>query len=237
MKPSAMFQRLWNLNVATVLILIALAGPALWSVWLFVPRIERQPGSVHTPVVRYILADPDQDDGLWSPLLFSVPTPYGFSRTVQMAALETRGIPAVPIPSPPLMQFSQALTPATGERDDALSESRLRAVLLPYRPAPEQPATPPTVSATTPVWRADANLSIHGFSPPDDWTARLPATPAPWSVTAVVEIDENGHVRHVFITEPHTDPALNAAITKILRQGRVRANEHPVSGMITMALP
>ncbi len=237
MKTGAMFQRLWNPNVATVLVLIALAGPALWSVWMFKPRIERQPETVHTPRIRYILTDTAQDDGLWSPLLFSIPTPYGFSRTIQMAALETRGIPAVPIPPPPLMDFDRGLTTAAAERDDPLSESRLRAGLLPYRPVPEKPARPPAASGTVPLWRADAELTAHGFSPPDDWTARLPATPAPWSVTAVVEINQYGGVQNVFITEPHNDRELNAAVTKILRQGRIRANQHPKSGMITIAMP
>lgn len=232
-----MFQRLWNPNVATVLILIALAGPALWSVWLITPSFERPPGTAHTPTIRYILADTTRDDGLWSPLLFSLPTPYGFSRTIQMEALETRGIPAVPIPSPPLMEFDQALTAAVIHREHALSESRLRAALLPYRPTPEPPAIPPASPDAGPVWRPHPTLANQGFAPPQAWIAQLPETPAPWSVTAVIDLDEKGRVRHVFLSEPHQDRALNAAIVNMLRQGRAQAGEQPVSGMVTIAWP
>lgn len=238
MNSSAMFQRLWNPNVATVLVLIALSGPALWSVWLITPSIERHPGTAHTPTIRYILTDPEREDGLWSPLLFSLPTPYGFSRTVKMAALDTRGIPVAPIPAPPLLTFNQAFTGATIHRDKhALSEPCLRAALLPYRPAPELPAIPRTIPDGGPVWRPHPMLAKQGFSPPENWIAQLPETPAPWSVAAVVHLDGKGRVRHVFLTEPHQDRELNAAIVNILRQGRAQADKYPVSGMVTIAWP
>ncbi len=233
-----MFQRLWNLNVATVLILIALAGPALWIVWLRTPpRPEYPSGTPHTPRIRYILIQDDKNDGLWSPLLFSIPTPYGFSRTVQMAALETRGIPAVPTPVPPRLAMSRtALQPDAGPRD-ALPESRIRHEVLTYHPRLPPAGSPPPVPVDEPFWRADAGLETRDFTLPADWISQLPSLPAPWSVRATLEIDRNGHVRHVFLTERHEQDTLNAAVVAILRQGRAAADDHAGYGMVIMVRP
>ena len=239
MKPSNMFQRLWNINVATVLIFIALAGPALWSVWLRTPRqAEHRSASVHTPRIRYILVNQDNDhNGLWSPLLFSIPTPYGFSRTVQMSALETRGIPAVPTPDPPLLTMSGSALQANAGSRDALPEARIRGELSTYNPSPP-PAGPPSPGLSDePLWQADAGLKQRNFTLPADWASQLPELPAPWSVRAAIEIDRDGHVRHVFLSERHEQDELNAAVVALLRQGRAAADDRAGYGMVTVARP
>ncbi len=237
MTPRAMFQRLWNLNVAAVLLLIACAWPGLWWLWLASPRLHLRPAPMPGPTIRYLLAETGKDDGLWSPLLFSLPTPYGFSRTVQMEWLETRGVPIVALSRPPPMVLHpphHPLPDATALPDLAL---QVRNSLSPYRPPAPPVSTPTATDPEKPIWISDAQLAAARFALPENWHNALPPVPRPWSITAVIEMQPNGAVAHVFLVAPHERSDLNAAIISQLRQSRGATDGKPWHGTVTVTLP
>ncbi len=233
-----MFSRLWNLNVAAVLILIALAWPGMWFFWLRPPEAYSRPATVEAPVIRYVVFDKNANAALSSPLVFSLPSSYGFSSVLKMEWPGTRDAWTVAAPQLPFLEFRREnhplFDPVARGTDVAALISEKNLPYLPEIPAPDPLAS---VSNGKPHWQADANLKKMDFKMPYGWRDHLPDAPGFWSVTATVEIDKTGHVRHVFLTDFHTDTVLNIAVVNQLRRGRAAASVCSYFGSVTVARP
>lgn len=242
MKPSAMFQRLWNRNVAATLTLIVLSWPGLWAVWMFPGRITPRPAPLQAPLIRYSLSDPIDSQELWSPLLFSLPTPYGFSRTVQMEWLETRGIPVVPPSRTPQLKFHPESFPLPASR---LSAARVTSAILNTVPAYHALPEISGFTRSDPAGGLDdvvmfspsVNLKAIEFRLPENWRTQIPSHRRPWRVAASIEVASGGQVRYVMLTAPHESSDLNNAILAVLRSGRAVETGQPTNGDVIIALP
>ncbi len=242
MKPSAMFQRLWNWNVAATLTLIVLAWPGLWAIWMLPGRITPRPAPLAAPLISYSLSDPIDSQELWSPLLFSLPTPYGFSRTVQMEWLETRGIPVVPPPRTPQLEFRPESFPLPASE---LSAARVTSAIL--NSVPAYHALPEISGITRPdpvtghdnvlLFSPSLNLKAIEFLLPENWRTQIPAHRRPWRVAASIEVASGGQVRYVMLTAPHESSEINNAILAVLRRGRAVETGQPTRGDVIIALP
>lgn len=167
---------------------------------------------------------------MWSPVLFALPTPMGFSRA--SAAGEGRDHPRIqrPVIEPLLLQPAPVVT-------------GLPIVPVPTRPAfldgvnfrlngaaPVFPALPASTNALAFEF-LDGLANVRALETP------LPAMPAElgadaWSIVAHLEVGREGGVRDVFLEVPTSSPEFNAAVAQVLYHWRFAPASTAVSGVI-----
>jgi hypothetical protein len=216
--------------------LIAAGWVGLWSVWPTGVRSPPVGGPPRAPRVHYVGAAMVEED------LYTTPTLFGRSSRVGFAAAEPRDVPHTDVaetaggPSRPL-EWSVPPCPPCATRRGAL-EGFARARLAPssfrHGEGGGAPASGPghaaglrvAVSATL----RDSGLRLQPF--PE--TIRKHVDGA-WSVTAVVETDEDGVVRHVFVEAGTDDPRLNALVERTLYRATLTNAGVPRRGRVEVA--
>jgi len=182
------------------------AGVAWWAAVLLGLRPVAPPGPAPSGLraaVSYMplqsFAPPERPDAraIWSPVLFSLPTPAGFSREVEAGPVARP--PLEPAPEPP---------PLLARRAAAVDEAGVSvpAVPLPSVPAGPRPAPPPPPVA--------AIVPVEGRLPPGV-VFPVPAAlagPSAWEAEVRVAFDDSGMPARAFI-EPGDAPAAARAET------------------------
>ncbi len=156
---------------------------------------------------------------LWSPVLFSLPTPMGFSRAVDrgdsalrpplLQAQSTPVLLARPVPPP-----DAPLIPSPAE----VLAGRAAAELL----VPETPVFARAAAGTGQTWQ----ILLRNGSAGAVWQAQpLPTAPAAgsagaWEAGAQLEVSREGVVQHVWLEAPTASSNLNAQLVHALLQWR-----------------
>ena len=226
-------------------VLLAIGWHGFWG-WFFSPA-DAIPGAApaRTPQVSYMPVHADGRDGealsadiraLWSPVLFSIPTPMGFSRSVLTNEAGVR---------PPLgqpMMFSNFL-----ERG-ASSISASPLVTLP----PLTDMVAQAVNSLTPAGAGPSPIDVgpataeevrieflQGLARTPPANLKLPRHPwingdKAWEMVLYIEFDEEGIVRQVFAESPTESDTLNAAIVQAAWKLRLEPSEGPAVGRIVI---
>ena len=230
-KPYTKPFTLRNLLAAVAVTGLLWATP--WIVWPSghpLPAVKR---GGFVPQVTYLRAAAGMDGSLWSPVLLSRPSQWGFSHTakesdsnvlailkprVMDASYFERGADAV---SPP--DFTDAgATPDVRGAD--------------YQPRGVEQA----VFARVPAAGREGmqvelydGLKERGFACPALSAIRLPESITAWvSVTASVETDARGQVAHVFLESASGKAELDGAVVRALYMGRGLPGRRAAEGRV-----
>lgn len=218
----------WNLRR---LWLLALPLAALWfGFWglLWQPESFTAPREAprFTPHARYLPVRAAADGGepasdlrvMWSPVLFALPTPMGFSRA-----------------------------PAAGDGHDRprVQRPNIEPLLMPPPPPPPPTALVPT--PTLPAFNDGVHFRLDGATPvfaalpmatnalaiemlgalAERRCLEQPLPPLPpdlaadsWTVMATLEVGREGRVQHVFLDPPSAVAEFNAQLTQALHRWR-----------------
>lgn len=231
--PRWSLRRLW---------LLALPLSALWfGFWglLWQPEaftLSRE-APLFTPHARFLPARTPADGGevqsdlrvMWSPVLFALPTPMGFSRAP--AAGDGHDRPRVQRPSlepllmPPPSQQLAAVVPAP--RLPALNQGALFRL---------DGATPvftgmPVPTNTLVIDKLGGLAALACLEQP------LPALPAEltadsWTIAAALEVGREGRVQHVFLDTPSASPAFNEQLTRAFFGWRFAPSTAAAQGVV-----
>jgi hypothetical protein len=223
-------RRLWLLAAP-----LALGWGLFWvSIWQPAAYTPPRRAPQFVPHAHYLparaAASPTDLRVMWSPVLFALPTPMGFSRTPSTS--EGRERPRVQRPSlePQLMPSPQM---ASGK---------------PVVPAPLRPTFKDGVNfrvdEETPVFTApplSANALamelLDGLASRRTAAPALPTLPAEltadsWTVIAHLEIGRDGGVQHVFLDPPSASAAFNAQLVQSLYCWRLLPTATATAGLV-----
>lgn len=230
-------RHVWLLAVPLAGVWFLLWG-LLWQPEEYVPH----PNTPHfLPHARYLSMRrdaPGAGEGqqdlrvMWSPVLFALPTPMGFSRT--SATGEGRDHPRVQRPSvePLLLQPAPVAAgapvvpvPAAPAFNDGVN-FRLAG------PAPIFAAVPPPTNSLALVW-------LGGLAQAQALEKTLPALPPAlvaeaWSILAHIEVNREGGVQHVFLDPPSASADFNAQLVQALYRWRFAASAAGVQGVVRL---
>jgi len=238
-EPAALVPAGWRQLWAAVLALAWFGG---WGL-LLQPAGSPAPATrvAKAPRVTYLPAPAVQGDGatradlrvLWSPVLFSLPTPMGFSRSAAsneatlrpplQQALSTPVLLARPVPPPAAPLIPPPVANLAG-------------------PAPAAPAVPaaPVFTAPPPATSAAWQVLLRGGLADAAWQAQ-PLPPAPADGTAAdveagaqLEFSREGWAQHVWLDAPTASSNVNAQLVRALLQWRCAPAAAPRSGAVVL---
>ena len=220
-------------------VLLAVAWFTLWGFfWSPEPFVPFRSVSHFVPHARFLPGQAVVAGGaaqgdlrvMWSPVLFALPTPMGFSRAPSDGEGHDR--PRVQRPSieplllspPPAMSASAVVTavPLPTFADGAhfqLDEAAPVFALLP---------------ANTNLLTVEIVGDLAGFQALEKPLPVLPPelTADSWTVIAHIDLDRFGNVRHVFLDPPSSLAAFNAQLLQALYRWRFAAITTEVHGAI-----
>lgn len=226
----------------------ALIFQAVWWIGL-TPRPAESPAPDPAPprvsLWRLPLLDGDEHDpaedpiSLWSPVLFALPSPVGFSRPLMMASSGLRPPVQPPLDASMLLDrpsFVRSDDPAV-ILDAPFPESHPRHRDPGLRP-PGRDGFPRPVGPRDPVLRVffSGGLNENDFeerSLPVD--AMEPGT-SPWEIEAFLSVDEHGNVNRVILEKRAEDEQINRSITRALYAWRMDSEKAPASGRLRLYL-
>jgi hypothetical protein len=174
---------------------------------------------------------------LWSPVLFSLPTPLGFSRDALTNEMRMR---------PPLGPYAgftnfleraartaPVIEPPPRVNLPEMAANALRAVVA---SEPLTPAFDLTAVSTSALFEI---VLLDGLAGRKFAETRLPVRPwvggaKPWEAVAYLELDEAGRVVHVFLESPSPSDALNARLAQVLRAWRLAEPGSASSGRVLL---
>ncbi len=232
--PSWTLRRLWLLTLPLAALWFGFWG-LLWEPESFTAPRE---APRFTPHARFLPVRAPADGGepqsdlrvMWSPVLFALPTPMGFSRAP--AAGDGHDRPRVQRPTiePQLMPPPPA------------------ALLTPVVPAPRPPEFNDGVhfrlDGATPAFAglpaATNALTVEVLGALAD--LRCLATPLPplppdlaadsWTIAATLEVGREGRVLHVFLDPPSASAEFNAQLTQALFRWRFGTAAAAAQGLV-----
>jgi hypothetical protein len=232
--PPWSLRRLWLLTVP-----LSAGWFAFWGL-LWQPETFTAPRETpaFTPHARFLPVRAPADGGepqsdlrvMWSPVLFALPTPMGFSRApaagdghdrprVQRPNLEPLLMPPAPaaqraalVPAPRLPALHDG---ATFRLDGA---------------APVFAGLPATTNAMT----VEVLGGLAGLRCLEQSLPLMPPelTAESWTVTALIEVGRAGSVRHVFLDPPSASAAFNAQLTQAFLRWRFAPAAADVQGVV-----
>ena len=218
---------------------LAVAWFALWGLfWSPVPFVPLRSLPRFVPHARFLPGQSAIVDGapqrdlrvMWSPVLFALPTPMGFSRTPSDGDDHDR--PRVQRPSveplllsPPLATSATAMVPAVPLpifSDGARFQLDEAAPIFASLPA------------LTNLLTIEIVGDLADFQTLKKTLPTLPSelTTDSWTVIAYVDLDRAGSVRHVFLDPPSSLAAFNAQLLQALYRWRFAAISTEVHGAI-----
>jgi|GEM_PF-6610486 len=182
-------------------------------------------GSVANGRVRTVL----------SPVVFSLPSEMGFSRTLYNDPLRTRLTFSQPVESERFLAVETARRDSDAPIDaGGLMLTGARASLL---AVPEQALAVaqkgPSARRVNMAPALKERLAGGVVLPP----ALNQAADSAWQVKAAVSISAAGRVRHVFLDQPLESPALNLQVLQLLYGLRFKSGAQPVEGSVEIYSP
>lgn len=202
-----------------------LAASTIWMVaWLLIPSYrwpEKPPTRApSTPKYLFLNAPANRAEWLlrwlWSPTVFSLPSPVGFSRAVLGSRPHVETTLRAAFPPPLIHDFAADLNRVALEyvvelerkyRHPMIGDLHPRLDKVPETPAPRKPDF---IVQWPPHWSDQ-----HWIE--KDLPTQL-TRGAAWSATVVLEADAGGRVQHVFFEAPPADPNVRLALDRALRQ-------------------
>jgi|GEM_PF-2401105 len=179
------------------------------------PRVAFLPG----PAARGGGAPHADLRALWSPVLFSLPTPMGFSRSVVSGDSALRP-PLQQAQSTPVLLARPALPPNAPLISVPADVLAGRAAAEPL--VPETAVFARTAAVTGQAWQ----ILLHDGLADASWQAQpLPKVPADgsagtWEAEAQLELSREGLVQHVWLEAPTASSNVNAQLVHALLQWR-----------------
>ena len=220
-------------------LILALAWHAAWMLGLGLAREPPPSPPPSAPILRFVQPPSDAEKTasdprlLWSPALFSLPSPWGFSRPIVDGRIGAR--PSVGVRDTP--PFFLLEGPAMAERmavghDWRIEEdvaANLFRVPIPPLAGPVFHATdkaPPPRVELMPEWTG----SVFSAMPlPEGWEK---AGDRAWEITAFIQVDDSDRVAHVFLEVPSAFPDLNRGIERALRSWKLAPGSLARSGRV-----
>lgn len=239
--PSATPRRFWVWAV-----LLAASWHALWWVWLSPRWCAARPHGLPAVRMTYLaergeLAEDGQEQRnsrrLWSPVLFALPTPVGFSQAVLekdfalRPPLEAPGGSAMyleytPAPSAPLEGLVPGLPDLVQKTLQTYpGQSPARSVFT--RDRQSRSTAPLTVEFGAGL----ADVEPLEFATPK-W-GRLPGGKA-WEATAVLMVDKYGMVQHTLLESSSTSDRLDRDLVRFLKKLRFGPMKEDRAGHVTI---
>ncbi len=213
-------------------VLMAILTQGLWWLFLIPAEAVHQVVDTKAPKLTYLRLEEMADDAgaqtLWSPILFSLPTPVGFSRLMMEGAGSLR--PPLSAASTAELFFARESPDAPGLRavvHEPLS-NRIVQVLGSLASAERAPSVfADSEEAFEPYVTIEF---VDGFLEEEFAEASLPnelkSGTGSWEVLAHLDVDEWGHVAHVFLERMTDSDARNNAIIRALHRWKLdRAGE------------
>jgi hypothetical protein len=191
---------------------------------------------VRVPPKTYYRSAPSDaplEDGVrlvGSPVLFSLPSPLGFSRDLMADKLST---PLV-FSQPEETETYLSVDPAARTAGAQLVPENLMLT------AGESTAPPPPIQVVHLAGKSPSARRVHvepGLKERLEGGIVLPPAlnrpeGAAWEVRAEVSVSREGMVQHVFIEKPLEEVALNQAVLHLLHGLRFRAGSTPIEGRV-----
>ncbi|MBU1692707.1 MAG: hypothetical protein KJ726_03985 [Verrucomicrobia bacterium] len=222
-------------------LVFALAWHAAWLMGLGLARETPLSPPPPAPVLRFIQPPADAEKTasdprlLWSPALFSLPSPWGFSRLVMDGRVGARPSVGVLDTAPLFLLEGPEMTErmAVGhdrriEEDMAANLFRVPIPLLagPVFHAPDR--GPPPQVELMPEWTGSV---FEAMPLPEGWEK---AGDRAWEITAFIQVDDSDRVAHVFLEVPSAFPDLNRAIERALRSWKLAPGSLARSGRVVV---
>ncbi|MBP7830257.1 MAG: hypothetical protein KA248_10105 [Kiritimatiellae bacterium] len=223
-------------------LLLAAAWHAAWIVGLGWRKETPRPAMPSAPNLLFaklpagpeVYADPRL---VWSPVLFALPSPWGFSRPALEERIVHRPAAGRQGSVPRLREREQMPPPAglyrDGQLEDEVAANLFRVPLPPLGASvfrrPARP--PPAVVEYGPGWSEEL---LEDGPLPEGWEE---GGKAPWEVAAYVEADAAGRVTHVLLEAPSAFPEVNRVLEGALRQWRWKPGEGARSGRVVFRAP
>jgi len=223
-------------------LLLALLVAVLWhAFWIVGFRGRSQPAR---PTIRplpslRLAAVPAEADGVaadprvvWSPVMFSLPTPFGFSRPILETRMDVRPVSGLLEAEPRLLERPPEASAMSAGRDpqleDILMAYLFRVSLPPLEAQVFQAGSLPASSKVElmPEW---SGAVFTAMPLPENWET---AGDHPWELTAHLEVDESGRVGHVFLVHPCEYPKINLSVERALRNWQMAPGSAARSGRV-----
>lgn len=225
-----------------VAMVLAAAWHAAWMVGLAWHGETARPAMPSAPNLLFAKLPEEREVGadprlVWSPALFALPSPWGFSRQVfeeRIARRPAAGLQA----SMARLRERMHEPPLTDEDRSWRLEEEVAASLfrVPQPPLGEavfrRPAGPPTAAVEfMSGWSEDG---LEDGPLPEGWEY---GGTAPWEVAAFLEVDAAGRVTHVLLETPSEFPEINRGLERALRTWRWKPGAEPRSGRVVFRAP
>jgi hypothetical protein len=234
----------WSLAVA-----LAVAWHTFWGVWLQASPLPAPVRAPAVPDVSYLPVPDGPASGdalssdvraLGSPVLFSLPTPMGFSRSA--LTNEIGSLPPLALPGD-TVAFLERAAPVdervvqVGESLEALM--RQSGTRFPLRVPEASALAAPAAVATGETIQVEflgglAGCRFQRMELPDDPRVRGDAA---WEAGASVDVDAEGRVRHVLLDNPSASAKLNGMLVRALMGWRLEKPGTPHSGRVVLRYP
>jgi hypothetical protein len=222
----------WRNAALSVLVTAGLWGLP-WLMWPVVPS-EASTGRRVVPVIRYIRAAGGGDGAAWSPVVFPLPTPEGFSKK---AVAPEPGHGMISVLKPRLSEASYLeMVPERTEADAVgLLTVRDEVVFRPQALSREEAAPDETARREGFQIDRDEGLAKRKFTAPGLDGIQLHEGSPPWiAVTAYVDIDRQGRIQHVFLDNSCGQTNVDGLILRALLSGTADGGSGPISGRVRL---
>ncbi len=229
-------------------VLLTIGWHGVWWVWLQPAPPPPRATLAAAPQLSYLpsrevarvpgTAVPDVRD-FWSPAVFSLPTPAGFSGTALTNEVGAR--PPVNMAYTRLPMLERTAVPETGvvvaAGIDALSLASETLTNLSWPQLPAAVFSPP--ASTNVKMGIEILGGLRGFELERN---DLPQDPAvfgaeAWDAMAIVEVSSKGRVLHVFLEDSPDIPAINTWIVRTLMGWRFEITGDTVQGRVRLTWP
>lgn len=222
----------WRNAILSVLVTVGLWGLP-WFMWPGVPSEAATGGRRVLPVFRYVRAAGGGDGAAWSPVVFPLPTPEGFSKK---AVVPEPGPGMISVLKPQVSEASylEMLPERTEAAAVGLLTVRDEVVFRPQAPVSE---------GVQEVTNRQAGIQMDGddvllkrnFTAPGLAAVQLREGGPVWiTVSAYVDLDRRGRVQHVFLENSCGQTNIDGILLRALLSGTADEGSEPVSGRIRL---
>lgn len=218
-------------NLAVTLVLATVLWGMPFAVWPFLPLRKDKRPSYAPPVIRFMGTFQGVDGSVWSPVVFPLPTKYGFSETVDAQGGEN-DVSALMRPR----GFSGIFLDVEGPLVESAVLGALDSPDTPrgYRPAGiEESVFRVSARQDGSGWLVDVDAALESRGYVVDFAGvGGPAVPGQNAVDAYVELDVRGYPLHVLLDGSTGNAAMDQAVVKALYAGRAERGAAREAGRV-----